>query len=251
MKRPISHLTKALAVLALVLTAACSAAPPAEGITDPHEDANRRMHELNLKFDRAFFGPASQAYGAGVPEPLRNRVQDFSHNVALPSLIVNQLLQGKIEDAVHNSVRLLFNATLGLGGLFDPASDIGLEERDTDFGETLHVWGMAEGDYVVLPFYGPSNERDAIGTVVDFFTNPLTYVLGPSEAYIPTGATIVARFGDRYTYGATIEEILYLSADGYATARLFYLDSRRFDLSGGDSSAALYELYELYEEAHE
>ncbi len=97
-------------------------------------------------------------------------------------MIVNNLLQGRLENAAHNSVRLLFNSTIGLGGLFDIATDIGLEERSTDFGATLHVWGAEEGAYVVLPLLGPSTERDALGTIVDFFTNPLTYALNPPAA---------------------------------------------------------------------
>lgn len=236
-----------LGVILFLGAAACSPAPVATGIDDPNEAANRRMHEFNLGFDKAFFGPASNAYGTAIPEPVRDRVHDFAANTSLPSLIVNDLLQGAIEDAAHNSVRFLFNITIGLGGLFDPASGIGLEERSTDFGETLHVWGIPEGKYVVLPFFGPSNQRDATGTLVDFFTNPLSYHLPTPEGYYPSAAGIVARFGDRYTYGATVDDLLYESEDGYSTTRLFYLDNRRFNLSG----ESLDELYDIYEEAYE
>ena len=232
----------------ILALSACTPAPSATGISDPQEAANRRMHDLNTRFDQAFFGPASNAYGTGVPQPVRDRVSDFAANTSLPSLIVNDLLQGKIEDAAHNTVRFLFNATIGLAGLFDPASGIGLEERSTDFGETLHVWGVAEGDYVVMPFFGPSNERDAVGTVVDFFTNPLSYKLPTPESYFPTSAGVIARFGDRYTYATTVDDILYNSEDGYSTARLFYLDNRRYTLGGEDVAD---ELYDIYEEAYE
>ena len=237
----------AIALAALALSA-CTPAPTASGIMDPEEAANRRMHDLNTKFDQVFFGPASNAYGEGVPAPVRARVSDFAANTSLPSLIVNGLLQGKIEDAAHNTVRLLFNTTIGLAGLFDPATGVGIEERSTDFGETLHVWGVAEGDYVVMPFFGPSTERDAVGTVVDFFTNPLSYHLQSPESYVPTSAGIVARFGDRYTYGSTVDDILYNSEDGYATARLFYLDNRRYTLSGDEATD---DLYDIYEEAYD
>jgi len=220
----------------------------AQGISDPHEVANRRTQQANAKFDQVFFGPVSNAYGSGLPESLRNRVSDFSANTGLPSLIVNDLLQGKIEDAAHNTVRLLFNATIGLAGLFDPATDIGLEERSTDFGETLHVWGFSEGDYVVLPFFGPSNERDMFGVLVDFFTNPLSYTLPRPQSFIPTGANLISRFGDRYTYADTFDMVLYEGEDPYATARLYYLDSRRYDL-GEDATNE--ELYDIYEEAYD
>ncbi|HGG06747.1 MAG TPA: VacJ family lipoprotein [Aliiroseovarius sp.] len=241
-------LKASIVMLALVVLSACTPAPRATGISDPYEQANRRIHQGNLVFDRVFFGPVSEAYGEGLPEPVRNRIEDFAANTSLPSLVVNDLLQGKIEDAAHNSVRFLFNATIGLLGLFDPASGIGLEERSTDFGETLHVWGVPEGDYVVMPFFGPSNERDAVGIVVDFFTNPLSYALKTPESYLPTGAGIVARFGERYTYASTVEDILYTSEDGYVTARLFYLDNRRYILSGDEATD---ELYDIYEEAYD
>lgn len=240
------HTTR-IAILFFLAVSACSPGPRATGIHDPNEVTNRRIHEFNLRFDKAFFGPAANTYGTSIPEPVRNRIQDFAGNTALPSVIVNGLLQGDIENAGHNIVRLLFNVTLGLGGLFDPASDIGLEERSTDFGETLHVWGAEEGPYVVLPLFGPSTERDAIGTVVDFFTNPLSYTLVAPQSYFPSGARFVARFGDRYDYGSTVDELLYDSVDGYMTTRLFYLDHRRFNLSGED----LDELYDIYEEAYE
>ncbi|HHB81250.1 MAG TPA: VacJ family lipoprotein [Aliiroseovarius sp.] len=245
----ISQLSRIVpALLALMLVSACATQPQPVGINDPNEAANRKVHAFNKAFDSAFFGPAANAYGSGVPEPVRARVQDFASNTSLPSLIVNNLLQVRLDDAGHNFARLLLNTTLGIGGLFDVASDVGLEERTTDFGETLHVWGFKEGKYVVMPFFGPSTTRDATGTVVDFFTNPLSYSLPTPERYVPTAASVVARFGDRYTYGATIDDLMYSSEDPYSTMRLFYLDARRYELSGGESGD---DLYDIYEEAYE
>lgn len=249
MMRDTKHiLSPAAAVLVLAVMAACSPAPIATGISDPHEAANRRVHRSNLAFDQAFFGPASRSFGEKAPDGVRNRISDFAHNIALPSLIVNNILQGNVEDAVHNSIRLVFNSTLGLGGLFDTATDIGLEERGTDFGETLHVWGVPEGDYVVMPFFGPSTQRDAVGTVVDLFTNPLSYTLPTPYNALPTVAPVVGKFGDRFTYGATFDDVFYSSADPYATARLFYLDNRRYTLGQGESTD---DLYDIYEQAYE
>ncbi|MCP5036892.1 MAG: VacJ family lipoprotein [Rhodobacteraceae bacterium] len=237
-----------LAMLVLLAVAACSPAPQATGISDPNEAANRRMHAFNLRLDQALFSAASDEDETKSPSLLLTRVTDFASNTALPSLIVNDLLQGNIEDAAHNSVRLLFNTTIGLAGLFDPATGVGLEQRSTDFGETLHVWGVAEGDYVVLPFYGPSTQRDAVGIAVDFFTNPLSYTLPNPESYLPAVAKVVAPLGGRVAYASTVNDILYGSEDGYLTARLFYLDNRRYNLSGGESSD---ELYDIYEEAYD
>ncbi len=256
MKRnPIRLLPVLGPALVLGVLTACSPAPIAEGISDPNEAANRRIFEFNSRVDSVLFASASRAASdngdtsAGPRRaPLRERVHDFAANTALPSMIVNGLLQGRVEDAAHNTVRLLFNTTIGLGGLFDVATGIGLEERSTDFGETLHVWGAREGNYVVLPLIGPSTERDAVGIVVDFFTNPLTYVLEPPARYWPPLAGPVTWATNRLSYGSAIDDLLNNAEDPYATARLFYLDSRRYALSGGQSGD---DLYDIYEEAYE
>jgi len=234
--------------MALLLVASCSPAPQATGVSDPNEVTNRRIHEFNLRVDQALLGAASDGEEEDGPGAFMKGLTNFASNTSLPSLIVNDLLQGDLEDAAQNSVRLLFNTTIGLGGLFDPATGIGIEKRSTDFGETLHVWGVPEGDYVVMPFFGPSTERDAVGTVVDLFTNPLTYTLGSPEKYLPSVAIVLAPFGARIAYASTIDDILYSSEDSYLTARLFYLDNRRYTLSGGQSSD---DLYDIYEEAYE
>jgi phospholipid-binding lipoprotein MlaA len=126
------------------------------------------------------------------------------------------------------------NATLGLGGILDVASDLGLAEDSSDFGETLHVWGLPEGAYLELPLFGPSTERDAVGDVVDLFTNPLDYVLPPRPRQAKTAVRIVAKVGERGEFSDTVDSILYDSADSYAQLRLIYLQNRRFDL--GDAS---------------
>lgn len=240
-----------LPILVAGLVSACSPAPIAEGISDPNEAANRRVFEFNARVDRALFARAAQNSEADAPPRpahLRNRVHDFAANTALPSIIVNALLQGRVEDAAHDTVRLLFNTTIGLGGLFDVATGIGLEERPADFGQTLHVWGVKEGNYVVLPLIGPSTERDALGIAVDFFTNPLTYALDPPARYWPPLAGPVTWATNRLSYGSAIDDLLSNAEDPYATARLFYLDSRRYDLGGGQSGD---DLYDIYEEAYE
>jgi len=118
-----------------------------------------------------------------------------------------------------------------VGGLFDPASSFGLEPRDTDFGETLHVWGTGEGAFVEVPFKGPSTERDLIGDIVDAALNPLGRIL-PVEAQGPARAIrVAAKLADRAQFGLTVDEILYDSADSYAQTRLIYLQNRRFELA--------------------
>lgn len=234
--------------LVLLALGACAKAPAPEGVFDPLEDGNRRMFAFNQTLDRALVAPASNAYGEGLPDGVRRSVSNFSDNAGLPGTVVNDLLQGDVDDAMHNFVRFAFNSTIGVLGLFDVASGIGIEERDTDFGETLHTWGWSEGRYVVLPLFGPSTERDALGIGVDFVLNPLGSVLPSPEKNILPVAKVVSRMGDRYDFTDTVDAVLHEGEDPYAAARLYYLDARRYDLG---VEVAEEDLYDLYEEAYE
>jgi len=141
-------------------------------------------------------------------------------------------------------LRFAVNTTAGVGGLMDAASWLGMPEATTDFGETLHRWGVAEGNYVELPLTGPSTARDSAGAVVDLFLNPLTYV---DEASITDKALIAdtaATIGDRYTFGETFDSVLYDSADSYAQARLLYLQNRRFELGQEAADDSFVDPYE-------
>lgn len=237
---------KSLAIgfsLALLGLAGCSAPEVSRGINDPHEERNRRVHEFTKKLDSGLLKPLSSGYGGSTPETLQKGVGNFAGNLSTPGYFVNDVLQGKVDDAVHNLVRFVFNSTLGLAGVFDPASSIGLEERSSDFGETLHTWGVGEGAYVELPLLGPSTERDAVGKVVDMFTNPLSYALPKPERLVIPVADGLAGVGTRYRYGELVDEILYDSADSYAQARLLYLERRRHQL-GLAPGAAIEEEYD-------
>jgi phospholipid-binding lipoprotein MlaA len=220
---------RAAVLFALFWLAACGPAAIPEGISDPYEAQNRAVHEENKALDRALVKPASGGYGA-LPKPLRQGIGHFADNVDTPRMAVNSILQGRVEDAVHSTLRFVVNTTVGIGGLFDPATAIGLESRDTDFGETLHVWGATEGDYVELPIIGTSTERDMAGMAVDRFLNPLSYILPKPQKYAPTLAGGLSRLGDRSTYGSTVDSVLYDSADSYAQSRSIYLQNRRYRL---------------------
>jgi phospholipid-binding lipoprotein MlaA len=203
-----------------------------DGIHDPYEAVNRRNHELNLALDRGLLRPAGKGSTNIIPQPVGESIGNFADNLSLPGTVVNNLLQGDLGGALKNTTRFVVNTVIGLGGLADPASEFGLHEVETDFGATLHVWGVPEGAYVELPLIGPSTERDAVGAVVDLFTNPLSYVLPSPEKYYGTGAKVLAKMTDRGRYSDTIDSILYESADSYAQARIIYLQNRRFELGG-------------------
>mgnify|MGYP001381370358 CR=1 FL=1 len=224
-------------VLAVLWLSACGPAPVASGINDPNEAANRQVHDFNKAVDTAVFRSGAEGIEA-IPAPVRRVIGNVGGNLDLPRVVVNNVLQGNVEDAVHNSFRFLVNTTIGLGGLLDPATDIGLDARTTDFGETLHVWGASEGAYVELPFLGPSTERDTAGAIVDLALNPLRFALPDRELRAATALRFAARLNDRATFSTTIDSVLYESADSYAQARLLYLQYRRFKLGGPAGASA-------------
>ena len=249
-----------IVVLALVGLSGCNLAPtPSSGTNDPFETANRAQFEANLALDRALSGapasasdpaPGAQTGAAGQgsatavaqgdgamaladpprPSPFRRGIRNFGANLGLPGTILNDLLQIRPDRAAENTLRLVLNTTIGLGGLFDPAGAMGIYGRRSDFGETLHRWGVGEGAYVVLPVLGPSTERDAAGMVVDMVIDPLRFVL-PRNEYL---GTLLARGAGRYATLADnaglLDANVINTADPYAQARLLYLQTRRYHL---------------------
>lgn len=213
----------------LLVLGGCAAPQPGADVNDPFEQTNRRIHDFNVGVDRAILRPAGQLANKA-PEIITGPVVNFSNNVSLPGMVVNNVLQGDIGGTVTNTMRFLLNSTVGVLGLFDPAGAIGITEVKTDFGETLAVWGVGEGPYIELPLLGPSNARDAIGEIVDLALNPLDQVgLQPQIDY-GTYARIGEVIIDRGAFGDTLDSVLYDSADSYAQARLIYLQNRRYEL---------------------
>ncbi|MEO0937652.1 MAG: VacJ family lipoprotein [Pseudomonadota bacterium] len=241
----------ALAGLLLALTGACAApGPGADGINDPFEPTNRKIHAFNRGIDRALVRPAAQGYSSLIPDPIEDSIGNFSENLGRPSLVVNALLQGDLEGAGLSTVRFLTNSVLGFGGLFDVADEFNVPDHDTDFGETLYVWGAGEGVYMELPVLGPSTTRDTVGRVVDLFTNPLSYELPEPERYYGTAASVASRLSDRGRFTDTIDSILYESADSYAQSRLIYLQNRRFELGADTAGSSLDPYADPYEDPY-
>ncbi|PSL21260.1 MlaA family lipoprotein [Shimia abyssi] len=233
-----AKLGRSLLLCAVLALSACASNDQVSrtGIYDPKEDANRKMHEFNKDVDRYLFSPASNGYGFLFPQPVRNSFSRFADHLSLPNDVINHTLQGDLEEAVGTTWRFLINSTVGIAGFFDPASAIDIPRDDTDFGETLHVWGVQEGAYVELPFFGPSTSRDTVGLMADIALNPFVVIFRDPTQYIGVAAYVVDAMGNRYDFDDTIDSILYESADSYAQARILYLQNRRFDLgiSGED-----------------
>ncbi|WP_281981562.1 MlaA family lipoprotein [Thalassorhabdomicrobium marinisediminis] len=224
------------ALLLVTLVSACTAPDPSAVFNDPYEENNRVIHAFNKSLDSAFLRP-SGGVTATLPDGVTDPIVNFADNAGLPGAVANGVLQANLEGAAINTLRFVLNTTLGVGGLLDPASTIGLTEQDTDFGETLAVWGFDEGAYLEIPVYGPSTERDAAGRLVDLFLDPLGAVGLPAQVkYGPLArvATLAVRRGD---YKDTIDGLLYDSADSYSQARLVYLQNRRFELGEAPPAA--------------
>ena len=231
---------------ALILTVAlagCASSPVmVDGIavSDPFEAQNRRVHAFNKGLDARVIGPIAGLGGsgrgdgpvtAGQPGAM-DLVINIGSNLSLPGKIANSLLQGRPGPAVKNLFRFAVNSTLGIAGMFDPAGrDFGLPETDTDFGETLAVWGVPEGAYLELPVLGPSTQRDAVGKAVDLFIDPLWHLLDSDrQRAVALGLRIGSKAGDRARFGDTVDSVLRDSADSYAQTRLIYLMHRRHEL---------------------
>jgi len=235
MKRMLLSVVTRTAQLALVgmIIAACSVTTP--GIAnDPDERANRKVHRFNKALDKNLVEPVAKVYGAVVPPSADSNISNFAANLAIPGEILNSTLQLNFEDVATNTIRFAVNTIFGIGGLFDAATALGMEEDvQTDFGETLYVYGFPEGRYLELPVYGPKTERATYGLVVDFFIDPINHLLPRGSQKITFPAYVVDKVGDRNQYSDVINGILYDSEDSYSTARTIYLQNRRFKLHGG------------------
>ncbi|WP_363799651.1 VacJ family lipoprotein [Lysobacter firmicutimachus] len=146
------------------------------GAYDPWERYNRKMHRFNMAVDRGIARPLARAYSKVVPRPIRLGVSNFFNNLGQPVSALNALLQGKPKQAAQSLGRFALNTTLGIGGIFDPASDAKLPNRSEDFGQTLGVWGWKRSRYVELPFFGPRTVRDSFGALADAPLSPLRQV---------------------------------------------------------------------------
>ena len=239
------------AVRALVLPAllaGCASTDPELGPAglDPYEETNRSIHAFNVGLDRAVLDPVSEAYGFVTPTLFQELIRNGLNTLALPVDFFNHLLQGEPMPALRTAGRLGVNVVLGLGVL-NPADEFGLPREETDFGVTLGKWGVDSGPYLVLPFVGPSTPRDVAGFGVDLVFTPTSSVaLTGSDLVnvLSLPLRVVDVVDTRHRNSGQIESVLYESADGYATLRSVYFQRRDFLISGGDTGAALPDIFE-------
>ena len=220
-----------LGAAALLLAAAAHAGDPADADPrDPWEGYNRAVYAFNDGLDTVLLKPAAQAYDAVVPEPVDRGVGNFFANLGEVGNFANALLQAKPGESARALARLAINSTVGLLGLFDVATELGIERGEEDFGQTLGAWGAGPGPYLVLPVLGPSTVRDGLAAPVDFLSGPTGWLDDPAAR---NAALAVAGVDARADLLETEEAVEELTADKYALMRNAYLDRRDYEVSDG------------------
>ena len=203
--------------------------PLEDGISDPFEASNRQAHEINKSIDKNIIRPMALVYGDITPIKLQSVANNMSMNFSLPRYSMNYILQGELKNASKSSMKFLVNSTLGVGGIYDFSSQLGLTSEKTDFGETMAKWGFREGPYLEILVLGPSNQRDGIGKVVDLVLDPVS-LIGVGAKSVATATSVAFGLSARSQFRESIDSILYESADSYAQSRLFFLQNRRYEL---------------------
>jgi phospholipid-binding lipoprotein MlaA len=215
--------------LACALLVAC-AHTPADDPADPLETVNRGIYVFNETADKYVLRPVAKGYDFVLPDVARQGVHNFLSNLFYPTVVVNDLLQAKFLQGTQDLCRFAINSTVGIGGLFDVATRGGLVVNDEDFGQTLGYWGIGPGWYLMIPFLGPSDNRDLVGKAGDFGTSPLTYVNEPLVTY-PIGALDAV---DTRAGLLSADKYLEQQLDRYVFVRTIYLQSRNAKVYDGN-----------------
>lgn len=236
----------AFALVAVMGVSAC-ATPSAESLSqnDPFEATNRDIFAFDMWLERNIARPVGKTYRAVAPEPVRDGVHNALTNLQSPVVLANDVLQGDAERAATTLGRLVVNSTVGIGGLIDVASKIGMPYHDNDFGVTLGKAGAGEGSYVVLPVLGPRPPRDIVGMAVDSTLDPITWSRFDGRhalIYSRQGARVVDTVERRMDQVETIQRT---SIDFYATVRNLYRQSRNAQIKGTDADGAPTDLPDL------
>lgn len=230
MNRKSKNIVKKIGSLACVgvVLAGCATQPTtSQEVADPLEGVNRVVFTFNEVVDTWFLRPAATLYRGFVPPPAREGIHNLLSNLSTPIILLNDLLQGEMERAQTTAARFAINTTVGVLGFGDPASEMGYKKHSEDFGQTLAVWGTGEGPYIVLPIFGPSNGRDVIGRVVDYFSDPLNaWAMNTDREGIPITRGVLGAIDARSMYFDEIEDMKKNSLDYYAAQRSFYTQLR-------------------------
>jgi phospholipid-binding lipoprotein MlaA len=227
--KPITSLVAALCAAAAL--SGCATDP--SGQNDPYEKTNRSIFAFDQAIDHAVARPVAVFYNHAIPQFFRDRIHYALYNLDLPVTFGNDVLQGEVKRGAQTVGRFTVNSTLGIGGLWDIASKMGIPDHTEDFGQTLAVWGAGEGPYLVLPGVGPAPPRDAAGHVVDLFMDPLAYIRYHGQwtfGWVRTGLGVLDL---RARNVETLDQIERTSVDYYATQRSLYRQYRNSEIRNG------------------
>ncbi|MGX5729527.1 MlaA family lipoprotein [Pseudoxanthomonas beigongshangi] len=204
------------------------AAVASPAVYDPWEKFNRKVHRFNNAVDRGVARPLARAYSNVVPRPMRLGVSNFFNNLTQPLSAINHLLQGRPKQASQALGRFLLNSTLGIGGIFDPASDAKLPRRSEDFGQTLGVWGWKKSRYVELPFFGPRTVRDVFGLAGDIPLSPVRYIEDDKTRIFLQGLNLV----DTRAQLLSLDSLREGAVDDYTLVRDSWMQRRAYQIEG-------------------
>jgi len=213
-----------------LLLAGCATTSGARDPRDPFEPLNRATFAFTDSLDRVAVRPLVRGYRRVAPQSVETGVSNFFANSKIPVTLFNDALQCKFRAAIVDGGRFLLNTTLGIGGLFDPASAAGLDRNEEDFGQTLGRWGVSTGPYLMVPLLGPYTLRDGLGTLFDDFAHPRQYLKDDSTRY----ALWAAEKLDRRARLLDADLVLDRTGDKYAFVRSAYLQRREYQTLDGD-----------------
>lgn len=217
----------------LIMLAACTTNETSLEAGDPLEPLNRKILAFNIAADNAVIGPVARGYMAVTPDPAERGVSNFFANLRQPVVFANTLLQGRPVAAIETGERFVVNTILGIGGLGDPASRFDIPEYDEDFGQTLAVWGVPDGPYLVWPFRGPSNLRDSVGWAADRQIHPYNWNDEYRESDWMTGVRILEIIKIRTELERQFNS-LDEAADPYVMTRSAWQQNRRLAINNGE-----------------
>jgi phospholipid-binding lipoprotein MlaA len=212
------------AVALFIVSVFAGCANPPKDPRDPFEQMNRGIYQFNDAVDKSIFQPVAEAYRAMVPTVVRQGVSNFFANLNDVINALNNLLQGKVSAAANDFGRIVINTVAGIGGLRDVATPAGLEKHDEDFGQTLGRWGFDDGPFLMLPLFGPSNYRDALGRLADLYIDPITYVRPKWARNVTWGIKFVQRRSELLDASQILETA---ALDPYEFIRDAYIQRRR------------------------
>ncbi|WP_258364439.1 VacJ family lipoprotein [Nitrosomonas sp. Nm84] len=246
----IRQLVSSAVFLCVVILQGCATTPKGGDQdvdpVDPHEKVNRASYDITDRVDRAVFEPVVNAYIDYVPDAAQRSIGNFYDNLSYPNVVLNSFLQGKVKQGFQDTLRFFVNSSVGMFGLFDMATHMGLQKNDEDFGQTLGVWGVDPGSYLFIPFMGPSSERDVSSIPVSIFTNVLFYAGLAVGSVFAAPLTILGAVDKRARLSGPMRIRDEAALDPYLFVREASLQQREFLVHDGKLPLDLY--YEPFQD---